>query len=791
MSISPFLNGESYADLCLKAPSYASVSNEDSVALSGVIDGLVKDLTGYNLDSINQFPLVDARMSLSAQEYQSGLVIQEIFERLRGALRSDNSLSQFFIEAFDKCRNHLSWKSGYAPGNLLHILAKKDSAIAHTSFQDLAFRDTPLDGICFHECDFSRASFSHCSFTHSIGTVFSVAVSPLGDIMAFTDTKDVIHIWSSDGSLCRAVCRGHSNRVYSVAFSSDGKMMVSGSEDGTARIWDSYSGRCLHVLSGHAQRVWSASFYASDQKVVTTSEDGFIRSWDRVSGDCLSQWKGGHEGLRLGRCALHEEKNTIYYAMSDGVVNELLLSSGEVRRVYQAERPIRNVAISPTRPVIAIASGDAILVIDIDNGSLSHRFVDATPVEEGEGGVHALAFSNDGNLIASGDSRNVVRVWSLEHPETLQRFKGHRGIVWGVAFSSDNRTVISGSGDYSVRWWDMESQVCTRQVKGHTDFVWAAAFSPDDSCLAIGGDSGKILLREKQRESAPHFLHEHTEFVWSLCFSPDSKLLASASDDLTVKVWDVATRQCLRTLKGHSRWVQSVVFSPDGGTLVSGSDDATVRVWEVVSGNCRRVLRGHTQYVRSVAISPDGAMIISGSDDGTARLWQVSGSEEGELLFQASQRVWCVAFSPDGEKVGIASDDGNIHIVSLTSRKIEGTCRAPYFVAYFVFSPNGTSLFSCGGDNEVREFSLSDYQLVSTLRGHSSRVWSLACNASGTVVASCSEDESTRLWSTATKECIELVHGKRQYEGSKFIDATGIDPNTRASLFTFGAKISK
>ena len=199
---------------------------------------------------------------------------------------------------------------------------------------------------------------------------------------------------------------------------------------------------------------------------------------------------------------------------------------------------------------------------------------------------------------------------------------GHRSDVNSVAFSPDGNTIASGSWDDTIRLWDAATGTHKATLTRHRSDVNSVAFSPDGNTIASGSDDNTIRLWDAATGTHKATLIGHGDYVNSVTFSPDGTTLASGSWDNTIRLWDVVTGTEIATLTGH-RYVFSVVFSPDGATLASGSWDNTIRLWDVVTGTEIATLRGHRDDVRSVAFSPDGATLASGSDDNTIRLWKI------------------------------------------------------------------------------------------------------------------------------------------------------------------------
>jgi WD40 repeat protein len=368
------------------------------------------------------------------------------------------------------------------------------------------------------------------------GSVCAIALSPDESLIVFGMDWGRLRLWSMVKFEEVVQLVGHHDTVRSVAFSSDGLRIVSGSIDRTIRIWDSRSFEELGLCE-HDGQVYSVAFSPDNRLIGSGSADCTLRLWSALTFAEVARL-AGHEHT-VTSVAFSSDGTRIVSSSYDCTVHMWHARTYEPLPGIQCSGPLWMLVVSPdgTRLALKEAGYESMCTLRVfDMVSLAEQAqVELSHHSE------AIAFSTDGNLIASGTESGAVQVWKASDLSNISMIKEHHGQVMAIAFLPNGSQLVSGSLIGTVRIRSVAvSEEQFAPIPGHDDYVSEVAFSNDGSRLVSGS-----------------WYH-------------------------TVRLWNAITCQELAVLTGHEGRVESIAYSPNG-TRESACRRAR---WSACSASC-------------------------------------------------------------------------------------------------------------------------------------------------------------------------------------------------------------
>ncbi|MFN6485767.1 MULTISPECIES: caspase family protein [unclassified Nostoc] len=452
--------------------------------------------------------------------------------------------------------------------------------------------------------------------------VNSVSFSPDGEILAIASADKTVKLWRVSDGLLQKTLLGHSAGVSSVAFSPDGQI-ASASVDKTVRLWRR-DGTLLKIIPAHNAAVLSVNFSHDGQTLASTSADSTIKLWSSQDGS-LRQTLLGHS-IAVYSASFSPDDQTLVSAGADKTVRLWQRDNPLFKTLIGSQGQLYSVSFSPDGQ-IATAGQDTTIKLWQRDGTLRQTLEGYnTSIYGHSDEVYGLAFSPDGETLASASLDHYIKLWRTRDGYMIKTLQGHRSNVNSLSFSPNSQILASASADMTIKLWNIQQKALIKTLQGHTAEVLSVRFSPDGQVLASSGRDNKVLLWRVKDGKLLYNLPGHTNAVNAISFSPDGQVLASASADKTIKLWQVSNGTLLQTLTGHTDAIYSVSFSPDGKIIASASGDGSIKLWNR-EGRELKTLPGHTDAVLSLSFSPDGKFLASASFDGTAKLWRLQSTE--------------------------------------------------------------------------------------------------------------------------------------------------------------------
>ena len=165
--------------------------------------------------------------------------------------------------------------------------------------------------------------------------------------------------------------------------------------------------------------------------------------------------------------------------------------------------------------------------------------------------AYSLAYSPDGKIIAVG-SKLWLRLWDAESGALLRTFPG-AAEIGAIAFSPDGELLASSGENGRVGIWNVRTGSQVRELQLSDRTLRAIAFSPDGKLLAASGWDGTIYICDSKSGTLVRKIAASRGAVnWVFFSSEGADIISGSRDDDFFAIWQVATGKLLQRISCRS-----------------------------------------------------------------------------------------------------------------------------------------------------------------------------------------------------------------------------------------------
>jgi len=303
------------------------------------------------------------------------------------------------------------------------------------------------------------------TFTAHHNIVTSVRFSPDDSTLVTSSVDSTIKIWNkSSGIILREI--KHPVAIAYMDISRDGKYAVTGGYDSKVRIWNLMDGSLVKEFADHTGTIWTVAFSEDGSKIASSGDDAIVKIWDVQSGNLLHDLVG-HKRI-VWSVKFSRDGSKLASASFDYTVKLWNVDDGKLLWDNKEHtETVVDLDFSHHGNMLATTSDDKRIIIwDYEQ----HKLLQSMKVAEH---VQAVAFSpDDKRLMTGGRDKPMIgeflqnifgdskfnkgvsgRLWDVQSGKLLQTFTHHTNDMMDLAYSHDGNSIATASADKTVDVW--------------------------------------------------------------------------------------------------------------------------------------------------------------------------------------------------------------------------------------------------------------------------------------------------------------------------------------------------
>jgi WD40 repeat protein len=340
-----------------------------------------------------------------------------------------------------------------------------------------------------------------------------LAFSADGNRLASGGEDGIIHLWSSEGKSLRGenarkgwqsehdlISNTNAFTVRKgIALSGDGRQLANISNAGL-RLWDVEAGR-VALQPENAHDLAAIAFSADGQWLAGGGADAKIHLWNAKTGKKQGSLEGQDQPLTTVTFA--PDSKTLASSGSSGTDVWLWnLSTVEPILVIPdavGGCSVETLAFHPNGKLLAVGGIDW-LATGGEDGRIALWDITQRggPLINISGGTTNLAIHPSGHFLAATSLKRTVRILAIPENMAVAELDDFQELVCAVAYSHDGNWLATGGDDHVLRLWNANTFSLEGTFEVDTQ-IKALCFSPDNQFLYTGNGNGSCYQVQVQK----------------------------------------------------------------------------------------------------------------------------------------------------------------------------------------------------------------------------------------------------------------------------------------------------